>query len=92
MDPDSLSKLCGNLERGVVQPHRVLVDSTGRSTTPELALSDYGIVAVLGFVRKDGWTLGAPPHLADVAAAMWAEHWFGQNLRLPVSRYYVSVN
>lgn len=29
----------------------------------------------VGFLRKDGWSLGAPEHLESDAFRMWADEW-----------------
>lgn len=55
-------------------PARVLVDKSGESVTPRRARSR-GIGYDVVFVRKDGWTLGAPSALEEVARKMWDGEW-----------------
>ncbi len=52
---------------------RVLVDRQGLGVRPGRARDVYGIQPEWAFVRFDGWILGAPNKLYDVALRMW--HW-----------------
>lgn len=56
-------------------PSRVLVSRTGRAV-PFAAgrMSRHAPVAVI-FERADGYSLGAPAHLARAAEAMWSDEW-----------------
>lgn len=57
-------------------PHRVLIE-------PDVAVATYraGFIPDLIFIRDDGWSLGAPSHLAPVAEAMWKDEWVGVLIR-----------
>lgn len=57
-------------------PHRVLIE-------PDVAVATYraGFIPDLIFIRDDGWSLGAPSHLAPVAEAMWKDKWVGVLIR-----------
>lgn len=57
-------------------PVRVIVDQHGTGTTPKRA-KELGIDPSIIFIRKDGWTLGAPDQLEDVAYKMWQQEWVG---------------
>lgn len=53
-------------------PNRVLVE-------PDLAVATYRapFIPDIIFIRDDGWSLGAPSHLASFAEAMWKDEWIG---------------
>lgn len=59
-------------------PTRVVTDNECRATTTNDALLNFGIVPEVVFIREDGWSLGAPQHLADVAREMWAGQWIAE--------------
>lgn len=54
--------------------NRVVVSKEGDATTPKMAL-DQGISADVGFLRKDGWSLGTPREFEDVAFSLWEQEW-----------------
>lgn len=56
-------------------PTRVVVDSKGYATTPDMALRDYGIVPDIVYIRNDGWSLGTPRQWAIVAYRLWMNDW-----------------
>ena len=58
-------------------PDRVVIDREGEALPPERAKRDHNVVPDVVFLRDDGWTLGAPRSLADVARSMWAGDWVG---------------
>jgi len=64
-------------------PRRVLVeDDRGEfGVTPKCAREDYDIEPDIIFIRKDGWSLGAPDHLADKAEHLWTGSWIGVLIR-----------
>lgn len=53
---------------------RVVVSSEGEAVPARRAL-ERGIVPTRMWVRKDGWTLGAPSSFHAVARSMWADEW-----------------
>lgn len=61
------------IERG---PSRVLIDGEGTVLSPSAA-KRLGVVPHIIFIRGDGWTLGAPEHLAKAAEALWSDEWIG---------------
>lgn len=54
---------------------RVLLDREGTATTPLLAAVRNGVRAEVVFVRDDGWKIGAPKRLEDVARSLWPDQW-----------------
>lgn len=56
-------------------PTRVVVSADGNAVPPNIALSKYLLVPDVIFVRKDGWTLGAPTQFAKLAFEMWSGEW-----------------
>lgn len=61
-------------------PRRVLVEG-GYGELPSRAKKDYDIEPDIIFIRNDGWSLGAPDHLADNAEKLWAGRWIGVLIR-----------
>ncbi len=59
----------------VIEPRRVLINCDGEALSPRRAEREHGIVSDCVFVRNDGWTLGAPASLKDVARNLWAGDW-----------------
>ena len=55
--------------------HRILIHENGEAIPPRRAAEDYGLVPVVGYRRKDGWSLGAPVHLQDAALNLWRDEW-----------------
>lgn len=56
---------------------RVVIGERGTAVTPDRA-RELGIPIDVILVREDGWTLGAPKHLADVARRMFRADWIIQ--------------
>lgn len=60
-------------------PTRVLVSEDGEAVPPRRVELPDGVTvdrfAELVFIRADGWTLGAPLHLATVAVDLWRDTW-----------------
>lgn len=54
---------------------RVLINEYGETKTPRRAREENGVKSDIVFVRRDGWSLGAPLHLERVAYELWADHW-----------------
>lgn len=63
-------------------PNRVLVDVGGSAVPPSIARERYMTRPDVIFFRDDGWTLGAPRELEDVARSLWEGNWVGV-VRLP---------
>lgn len=57
------------------QPTRVVINEEGEAVPAWMAERDYNIKPDVVFVRDDGWTLGAPKHLAQVAKGLWEGEW-----------------
>lgn len=53
---------------------RVIINAEGEAVTPRKAF-ELGITPDVGFLRKDGWSLGAPFGLRWVAEEMWKDEW-----------------
>lgn len=71
---DSLQAIA---DKAIAQgPDRVVVDGAGTALPPARA-KEQGVVPRIIFIREDGWTLGAPEHLAKVAEATWHDVWIG---------------
>jgi hypothetical protein len=56
---------------------RVVINEQGEAVGPHKAQYQMGIVVEVVFIRKDGWTLGAPKELESVAHKLWADEWIG---------------
>jgi len=56
-------------------PDRVVINAEGEATTSRRARREFKIFPHVIFVRDDGWMLGAPAHLIDVAEKMWEREW-----------------
>lgn len=56
------------------KPRRVVVDEDGHAIPPEAA-SKMSIDSDIIFLRNDGWSLGAPKDLEDIAYNMWRNDW-----------------
>lgn len=61
--------------RPLMEPTRVVVDRHALGVTPARAWDDYRVEPSVIYVRNDGWSLGAPAHLSNVAFATWAGQW-----------------
>jgi len=64
------------IDPGLLSRHlsRVIVNEHGEATTP-LRASQLGIKIDSVFIRNDGWTLGTPDNLKDIAYNLWADEW-----------------
>jgi hypothetical protein len=58
-------------------PDRVVVNSDGEAKPSRKARETDGVDPDVIFIRKDGWSLGAPANLVDVAYKMWKNEWVG---------------
>jgi hypothetical protein len=73
----SLKSFLGSKIARVLQygPDRVVVGQSGEATTPQRAREEYRVVPTVIFIRKDGWSLGAPEQFRRVAASLWTDEW-----------------
>jgi len=55
-------------------PDRVVVDKEGTAMSWKRA-AERGIFVDAIFIRDDGWSLGAPTELAEVAYSLWPREW-----------------
>lgn len=67
-------------------PNRVIINIHGEATTPARAAKK-GIRPEVIFIRKDGWSLGAPRKWAYIAENMWKDEWIGVMKDGKVSKY-----
>lgn len=58
-------------------PSRVVINADGEAVPSRRAHEEHGINPDIILIRKDGWSLGAPQHLAAVAFGTWADCWIG---------------
>lgn len=71
---------------------RVVINKDAEATTPSRAL-EMGIVAEIGFLRNDGWSLGTPLVHQDVAYQLWHGQWThfirkGETTWRPISQLF----
>lgn len=59
-------------------PQRVVIRDDGYSVSSGRAREENYVVPDVVFVRGDGWTLGAPASLRDVAQTMWSDDWVAE--------------
>lgn len=76
----NLADLLGGGDDDIAQylsgPNRVVVNEEGEAI-PLKKAEEKGITVDVVFVRKDGWTLGAPESLEMTAFSLWADEWTG---------------
>ena len=53
---------------------RVVINGHGEALPPRRAL-EMDIIPTVLFVRNDGWVLGAPTELSEVAESLWKGEW-----------------
>ena len=58
-------------------PDRVVISEEGEMVHWKVARDNHGIFPDVVFIRNDGWTLGAPAPLEDVARKLWEHDWLG---------------
>lgn len=56
-------------------PDRVVFSGDGEATTPKRAREEYNVIPTVIFIRKDGWSLGAPEEFRRVAHDLWGDEW-----------------
>lgn len=62
-------------------PARVVVNTNGEAVSCRRAREEHHLTPDVVFIRKDGWTLGAPNALAAVAEKLWRGEWLGVLVR-----------
>ena len=70
---------------------RVLINKAGDAVT-QARCFDLRIVPAIGFLRRDGWSLGCPIELESVAFKMFEDEWThfyvsGDDQWRPISEY-----
>lgn len=68
---------------------RVVINELGLAVSQERAFR-LGVVPSVGFMRADGWSLGAPREFESVAQKMWADEWT-HIVRAP-NPYWLAIN
>lgn len=58
-------------------PDGVVINVHGEATSSRRASRDHEVEPDVIFIRDDGWSLGAPHHLEDVAYKTWSDKWLG---------------
>lgn len=53
---------------------RVIINHEGEAVSMKRAF-EMGFEPDVGFMRNDGWSLGAPAELEDAAFRLWADQW-----------------
>lgn len=56
-------------------PTRVIVHKSGEAVSAWRALSEYFIIPEVVFIRRDGWSLGAPAQFVEQARWLWQDEW-----------------
>lgn len=56
-------------------PDRVVINEEGEGVSPFRASLACIILPTVIFIRADGWSLGAPRHLVNIAHKMWKDEW-----------------
>ena len=71
-----------------VGPSRILINAEGKAVRP----ADTDELYLVVFIRKDGWSLGAPSHLETPARAVWPDQWAGvMRWHQPTGRWELEV-
>lgn len=73
-------------------PDRVVINAEQEGVSSKRAREEHGINPDVVFIRRDGWTLGAPKRFAAAAFGTWADEWIGfvekpQTTARPISEY-----
>ena len=72
-----------------MKANRIVINYEG-SAVPQNVAEKLGIFPYVIFVRKDGWSLGAPREFADTAFDMWAgswDHYIIDGVEYPIEEY-----
>ena len=56
-------------------PNSVLINEQGDVVTTIVARKIHDLAPEIILLRDDGWSLGAPMHLSEVALALWKDEW-----------------
>jgi hypothetical protein len=79
----------------MTQPDRVVVTNAGYAVSVKEAWQNWGVRADIVFHRADGWSLGAPSWLEEVAYKLWPDQWLTferkGELPKPVGQYKAEV-
>jgi hypothetical protein len=60
--------------RGKIRPERVVTNAYGEAVPYHRAHAQ-GNEPDIVFIRRDGWTLGAPAQFEGAAYSLWADEW-----------------
>lgn len=78
---------CGLACARVPKAVRIMVNEHYDATTPKRARIEYGVRPDILLVRRDGWVLGAPSHLAALARSVWSGDWVEEWERTPTGEW-----
>jgi len=56
-------------------PNRIIINKQGDAVPLKIAIEKYHIFPDIIFMRRDGWSLGAPKELENVAYNLWKDEW-----------------
>ena len=68
---------------------RVVVNRHGDAVSYAKAIDRYEHAIDVAFLRNDGWSLGAPKHLEEVAYELWFGKWIAY-ARAP-TRFWIDI-
>lgn len=73
-------------------PDRVVINGEGEALPWLRAREQHNILPDVIFIRKDGWTLGAPKEFEKTAFDLWADEWIYYSQRpslelMPIERH-----
>ena len=77
-------------------PDRILINSDGDAVSSRIARNSMGINPDIIFIRSDGWSLGAPDFLEEVAYKLWENDWVGfirkpELIAKSIDYYYLNI-
>ena len=73
-------------------PKRVIINGEGEAVSSLRARRDHGITPDVIFIRRDGWSLGAPAIFERLAYRQWKLDWIafwrrGRDTASPIREY-----
>lgn len=76
-------------------PDRVVLNGEGDAVNSFRARESFNTTPDIIFIRKDGWTCGAPKRLENVAFNLWKDQWVGYMRKgdtraTPITAYFRS--
>lgn len=71
----------------MTEPNQVVYNLRGDVASPQRAKTEYGINPTVVFERDDGWTIGAPESLVEVAASLWPDKCVSITWEGPVGKW-----